>query len=165
MARRFHRARHHAGKALSGGKGSIFSLATGGAVGLASTYAVSAVPWLGQTWWAMPAALGLVGHFLKRKNPAIGGALLGVAGYWGYSGMMVNRATATAKGFIDAGWVDSGALQPGGSDAGAYNDNIGTDASPAMGTAHAAMLLSPGRNTMGYDDSAELLNEAYGLES
>jgi hypothetical protein len=113
----------------------------------------------------MPAALGLVGHFLKRKNPAIGGALLGVAGYWGYSSMMTNRAATTAKGFIDAGWVDSGAMQPGGSDAGAYNDNIGTDASPAMGTAQAAMLLTPGRNTMGYEDSGEMLNEAYGLES
>jgi hypothetical protein len=155
----------------SGSKGSVASLATGGGVGALSGYALSAVPWLGQAWWTMPTALALLGHFLKRKNPTIGGALLGVSGYWAYTGFMANKATTTAKGFIDAGFIDAGAVgryAPGGSDAGAlggvsYNDNIGTAAAPALGTAQAAMLMGTSNGgAMGYDDSAELL-EAYGL--
>lgn len=154
------------GKFASGGKGSVVSLGSGAAVGLVSGYAMSALPFLGQAWWTMPIALGLVGHFLKKKNPALGGALLGVGGYWGYTGFMANRSSATAKGWVDAGFLDAGRYAIGGSDCGAYNDSVGTDASPAMGTAQAAMLLTPGRNAMGYeyhDDSAELISDAYGL--
>jgi hypothetical protein len=82
---------------------------------------------------------------------------------------MANKATASAKGFIDAGFIDAGRYAIGGSDAGAlgttsYNDSVGTDAAPALGTAQAAMLISPARpQAMGYDDSAELL-DAYGLQ-
>jgi hypothetical protein len=120
----------------------------------------------------MPIALAMVGHFLKRKNPTIGGALLGVGGYWAYTGFMANRSTA--KGFIDAGFIDAGYTSmsryaPGGSDAGiltSYNDNVGTAAAPALGTAQAAMLMTPG-TAMGMQDGdvGELLNmqEAYGL--
>lgn len=154
------------GRLAQGGKASLISMGTGGAVGFASGYALSAVPWLGQAWWTMPAALGILGHFLKRKNPTVGGALLGVGGYWLYTGFMANRASmAGAKGFIDAGFIDAGRYAPGGSDAGAltsYNDNIGTAAAPALGTAQAAMLMQ-GSSAMGWDDSAELMNEAYGL--
>jgi hypothetical protein len=157
------------GRLAQGAKGSLVSVATGGAVGLASGYALSAVPFLGQAWWTMPLALAAVGHFLKRKNPTVGGALLGVGGYWAYTGFMANKATASAKGFIDAGFIDAGRYAIGGSDAGAlgttsYNDSVGTDAAPALGTAQAAMLISPARpQAMGYDDSAELL-DAYGLQ-
>src|SRR6185369_3381589 len=140
MARRFHRTRHHMGKALAGGKGTLLSVGTGAGVGALSSYAISAAPFLGQNWWAMPAAIALVGHFLKRKNPAIGDALLGVAGGLLYSQYMATHGGG-AKGFIDAG-----AMLPGSSDAGAfsgsssYNDNVGTAASPRLGTAEAAML-------------------------
>ena len=159
------------GKHAAGIKGSALSLVSGAGVGFASGYALSAVPWLGQAWWTMPVALALVGHFLKKKNPSLGGALIGVGGYWGYTGFMANKSAATAattaKGWVDAGWMggpDAGRYAIGGSDAGAYNDNIGTDAAPALGTAQAAMLLTPGKNTMGYDDSAELItDDAYGL--
>lgn len=139
MARRFHR---HLGAATKGLKGSAFSLATGAASSTAVSYAATAVPFLASNWWAMPAAVALVGHFLKRRNPAIGDALLGVAGGLLYTQYMANRGGA--KGFIDAG-----AMLPGSSDAGAflgsssYNDGIGTSASPAMGTAEAAMLYTP----------------------
>lgn len=155
------------GKMAAGAKGSLVSVGTGGAVGFASGYALSAVPFLGQAWWTMPIALAVLGHFLKRKNPTVGGALLGVGGYWAYTGFMANRSAMTgAKGFIDAGFIDAGRYAPGGSDAGAlttYNDNIGTSAAPALGTAQAAMLMQG--SAMGYgDDSAELMNEAYGLE-
>jgi hypothetical protein len=159
------------GRMAQGAKGSAMSVVTGGAVGLASGYALSAVPWLGQAWWTMPAALALLGHFLRRKNPTVGGALLGVGGYWAYTGFMANKsAVAGARGFVDAGFIDAGypagRYAPGGSDAGAfttYNDNIGTSASPSMGTAQAAMLMSGGATAMGMDDTAELMNEAYGL--
>lgn len=158
MARRFSRV-------TQGAKGSLMSIGTGGAVGLVSGYALSAVPFLGQAWWTMPVALAAVGHFLKRKNPTIGGALLGVSGYWAYTGFMAQSSTQAAKGFIDAGFIDAGRYAAGGSDAGAlsYNDNIATDAAPGLGTAQAAMLLAPSRgNAMGIDETAELF-EAYGL--
>jgi hypothetical protein len=156
-----------------GAKGSLVSIGTGGAVGFASGYALSAVPFLGQAWWTMPIALAMIGHFLKRKNPTVGGALLGVGGYWAYTGFMANRGVMGAKGFIDAGFIDAGRYAPGGSDAGAftaYNDNVGTAASPAMGTAQAAMLYAQGGSSaMGMiyqgDDTAEMvMNEAYGIE-
>lgn len=151
----------------SGGKGSLASLATGGGVGALSGYALSAVPWLGKAWWTMPAALALLGHFLKRKNPTIGGALLGVGGYWAYTGFM---AKTTTQGFIDAGFIDAGRYQPGGSDAGtlggvSYNDNVGTAAAPALGTAQAAMLMGTSNGGAMGMDTGELLgmDEAYGL--
>lgn len=146
MARRFHRVRHHAGRAMAGGKGSLISVGTGAGVGALSSYAMSAAPFLQTNWWAMPAALALVGHFLKRKNPAIGGALLGVAGYWGFSGYMQNGSTATTKGFQDAGMVDSGRLN--------YDQGVPTSSMP---------LLDSSPVTSGFDD-AGVLEEAYGLQ-
>lgn len=146
MARRFHRTRHHLSNATRGAKGSAISLATGAGIGAASGYAFSAIPFLATNWWAMPAATALIGHFLKRKNPVIGDALIGTAGFLLYSAYMANKSSATTKGFIDAG-----AMLPGSSDAGAlfgassYNDSRMTDASPAMGTAQAAMLMDPTR--------------------
>lgn len=163
MARRFHRVRHHTGRALSGGKGSLLTAGAGAATGLASQYLVGAVPFLGASWWAMPTALALVGHFLKRKNPAIGGGLLGVAGYWAYNAYAQRGAVvATAKGLEDAGAF-------GGV---SYNDNIGTDAAPALGTAQAAALVVPKRpGAMGFIDAgysdfsdAGDVVDAYGLQ-
>lgn len=145
MARRFHRVRHHGGRALAGGKGSLVALGTGAGTSLASSYVIGAVPFLGGAWWAMPAALAVVGHFLKRKNPAIGGALLGIAGYWGMSQYSATRPIATTKGYDDAGAF-------GGV---SYNDNIGTDAAPALNTAQAAALVVPKQRAgaMGFIDA------------
>lgn len=140
------------------------SVATGAAAGVAAPYAMSNFSFLQSAWWTMPLALIAVGHFLQRKHAAVGGALMGVGGYWGYSGFQ-NRAVgaSTAKGFVDAG-----ALL-------AYNDNLGTDAAPALGTAQAAMLIDPRARTataMGLDQpnfvdagDAGALYDAYGLES
>lgn len=150
MARRFHRTRHHAGKALAGGKGTLLGVGAGAATGALSAYAISAVPFLSTTWWATPTALALVGHFIKRKNPVIGGALLGVAGYWGYNAFMT-RNGATAKGLMtgDAGdFVDSGRLN--------YDQGVQTASAP--------LLSAP--NAMGYADAGDMLdtNEAMGLQ-
>lgn len=134
------------------------SVASGAAVGVAAPYAMSNLSFLQSNWWTMPVAMALVGHFLQRRHAAMGGALMGVAGYWGYTGFQNSRG-ATAKGFVDAG-----ALQ--------YNDNIATDAAPSLGTAQAAMLVS--NQAMGLDQphfvdagdaGAGALYDAYGLES
>jgi hypothetical protein len=158
MARRFHRVRHHAGRAAAGWKGSAMSVGAGAATGIASSYAVQSVPFLGQAWWTMPAAMAVVGHFLKRKYPAVGGAMLGISGYWAYNTYMQQKATA--KGLGEG---------MGGSDAGAllskYNDNIGTAAAPALETAQAAALIGgTGGAAMGFVDAADIV-DAYGLQS
>jgi hypothetical protein len=155
MARRFHRVRHYAGNAVSGWKGSAIAVASGAGAGLAAPYAMR-VEFLQTNWWAMPAAFALVGHFLARKHPAVGGALMGVAGYWGYAAASNANAapTATAKGFLDAGQLS-------------YNDNVGTDAAPGLGTAQAAMLISgaQGFDQGDYAGDAGALQDAYGLET
>lgn len=116
----------------------------------------------------MPAAILLVGHFLKRKNPEIGGALLGIGGMSLYSAFQGSKTTSTAKGYPSGAYADAGAPL-------SYNDNLRTDAAPSLNTAQAAALLNaPGAmgivdagQTMGiYADSgyAEAgADEAYGL--
>jgi hypothetical protein len=162
MARRFHRIRHHASRAGAGWKGSAMSVGAGAATGIASNYAVGAVPFLGQAWWTMPTAMAVVGHFLKRKYPSVGGAMLGIAGYWAYNTYMQQKSgAATAKG-LEGG--DAGALLN-------YNQTIGTSAAPALETAQAAALVGPGgtMSTMGFVDagyaSAGDIVDAYGLET
>lgn len=128
------------------------SVGAGAATGIASTYAVNAVPFLGQAWWTMPAAMAVVGHFLKRKYPAVGGAMLGIAGYWGYNTYMQQKSGApTAKG-LEGG--DAGALVR-------YNENAGTAAAPALETAQAAALISGG--AMGFIDAGDV-SDAMSLE-
>jgi len=141
------------------------SVASGAAVGVTAPYAISNFSFLQANWWTMPLAMALVGHFLQRRHAAVGGALMGVAGYWGYTGFQNSRAmtTGTAKGFVDAGALVN------------YNDNMATDASPRMGTAQAAMLIEPRGSTMAAgldqpnfvdagDANAGALYDAYGLE-
>ncbi len=152
MARRFHRVRHHGGRALAGGKGSLVTVGAGAATGALSQYAVGAVPFLSSAWWAMPVALVLVGHFLKRKNPAIGGALLGIGGYWGYNSFMT-RSSAKGLGEGDAGaFVDAGRLN--------YDQGVRTDASPQLDMAGSAAGFSA------YSDAGELVDagDAMGLQ-
>jgi hypothetical protein len=160
-----HHIRHHAHRAAAGWKGSLASAATGAATGVALPYVVSAVPSL-QTfgWWAMPSALLLVGHFLKRKNPQIGGALLGIGGMSLYSAFQGSRTTA--KGYPSGAYADAGSPL-------AYNDNLRTDAAPSLNTAQAAALLNaPGAMGVVSPDSgwydaglAEAgTDEAYGLQ-
>jgi hypothetical protein len=107
---------------------------------------------LGQAWWTMPAAMAVVGHFLKRKYPAVGGAMLGIAGYWGYNTYMQQKGSAaTAKG-LEGG--DAGALVT-------YNDTRATSAAPALETAQAAALVSS--SAMGFVDAGEMA-DAYGID-
>lgn len=164
MARRFHRIRHHArrhgGRMAAGWKGSAASAAAGVGTGIALPYVSSTIPFL-QTagWWAMPGALLLVGHFLKRKNPAIGGALLGIGGMSLYSAY---QGSKTTKGYPSSTYADAGGT--------AYSDNIRTDAAPSLGTAQAAALLNANpQQTMGMVDAGYAESgdaggdDAYGL--
>lgn len=153
--RRFHRARHHAGRAMSGGKGTVIGVAAGAAAAVVSGYAQTAIPFLSSAgWWAMPAALALVGHFLKRRNPTIGGAIIGIAGYQAYANYLQSHA---AKGFSEAGamnYADAGALY--GEPASRYIDSPRTVASmgTSAGNDGAGMLVN--RETMGVGDAGEL---------
>lgn len=160
MAR--HHIRHHASRAAHGWKGSAASAATGVGTALALPYITSAVPQLSTFgWWAMPTALLLTGHFLKRKNPQIGGALLGIGGMSLYSAY---QGSKTAHGYPSGAYADAGAPL-------AYNDNLRTDAAPSLNTAQAAALLNaPG--AMGLVDAGAVYDagmseagadEAYGL--
>ena len=167
MARRFHRARHHAGKALSGAKGTAIGVAVGAASAVVGGYTASAIPFLTTAgWWAMPVAMALVGHFLKRKNPTIGGAIIGIAGYQAYVNFTASHAATGAKGFSDAGamsYADAGMLVS--PDTTMYNDSprttssLGTDSGRNSG---AGMLVN--REAMGYGDAGMLI-DAQGLES
>jgi hypothetical protein len=163
MAR--HRFHHHA----AGWKGSLASVAAGAGTGVALPYVVSAAPFLQTTgWWAMPAALALVGHFLKKKNPGVGGALLGIAGMSAYSAFQANKsATTTAHGYPSGAYADAGSPL-------SYNDNLRTDAAPSLNTAQAAALLNA--SAMGMVDAGQTrglyadagyaeagADEAYGL--
>lgn len=137
------------------------SVGAGAATGVASTYAISAVPFLGQAWWTMPAAMAVMGHFLKRKYPAIGGAMLGIAGYWGYNTYLQQKGGAKGLEGGDAGNLvvgDAGALVR-------YNEGIATSAAPALETAQAAALVGgTGFGASGFIDSGDI-SDAYGLES
>jgi hypothetical protein len=163
--RRFHRARHHAGKAAAGAKGTAIGVAAGAATAVVGGYAQSAIPFLATAgWWAMPAALAIVGHFLKRKNPTIGGAMIGIAGYQAYANYVQSHATgATAKGFESGSFVDAGMFV----DAGAVNSTRYMDdpmTTASMGTAsgrNAGMLMN--HEVMGVGD-AGILIDAQGLE-
>jgi hypothetical protein len=164
---RHHRIRHHAHRAAAGWKGSLASTATGVGTAIALPYINSAVPFLSQSgWWTMPAAILLVGHFLKRKNPQIGGALLGIGGMSLYSAFQGSRSTA--KGYPSGAYADAGAPL-------AYNDNLRTDAAPSLNTAQAAALLNAS-GAMGMVDAGQTMglyadtgyaeagaDEAYGL--
>jgi hypothetical protein len=146
-------ARHHFHRHAAGWKGSLASAATGAATGVALPYVVSAAPFLQTTgWWAMPAAIILVGHFLKRKNPAIGGALLGIGGMSAYSAFQGSRGQA--KGYPSGSYADAGAPL-------SYNDNLRTDAAPSMNTAQAAALLNAGQGAMGVVDSGAMYDAGY----
>jgi hypothetical protein len=94
----------------------------------------------------MPAALLLVGHFLKRKNPQIGGALLGIGGMSMYSAFQGSRATAQAHGYPSGAYADAGGPL-------SYNDNLRTDAAPSLNTAQAAALLNA--SAMGMVDAGQ----------
>jgi hypothetical protein len=73
-------AKHSLTNAAGGAKGSALSLAVGFAVFHLWTW-ISQMSWAPTSPWVMPAALAALGHFLKRKYPAVGVAMLGAVGF------------------------------------------------------------------------------------
>jgi len=53
----------------------------GAAAALLDTYGLSRVDYIQKNWWVKPIVYGVGGHFLKRKMPDMGAALLGIAGF------------------------------------------------------------------------------------
>ncbi len=149
--RRFHRVRHHGGKMAEGWKGSLMGLGTGAAVSFGTSFATSRIDFLkaSNNWWATPVALAAVGHFLKRKNPALGYAILGIAGAVGVENF--THTPTNAAGF-DAGIGDAGLL---------FSENQSTDASPMTNSGMNPALPAPGASAlMGGDYGAGELENA-----
>ncbi len=142
--RRFHRVRHHAGRAAAGWKGSLMGLGAGAVVSFGTSFATSRIDFLkaSQNWWATPTALAVLGHFLKNRNPALGYAILGIAGAVGVENF--TKTPTNAMGF-GAGLGDAGLL---------FNANQGTDASPGT---NAAQNVTQGATgfTVGLGDTGD----------
>lgn len=147
---------------LKGAGGSVIGAGVGAATSFASSMASARVDFLkaGNNWWATPAVLVLIGHFLKKKNPALGYGILGAAGVIGVENF--TGTPANARGF-DSGIGDAGLL---------FNEGQATDASPMTNSGinpHQAGALL-GMGAMGFDNyssAGELVNdhEVMGLEA
>lgn len=157
MARRFHRARHHAGRAASGWKGSAMGLASGAVISFGTSMATSRIDFLkaSNNWWATPAILGALGHFIKRRSPTLGGALLGIAGAVAVENYTKNPTNAAGFSSILG---NAGSVPGDYSNAGAYNDYQNTDASARTNAAFnrgpeaAALIGGPYGAGMLYND-------------
>lgn len=158
MARRFHRVRHYAGKTAAGWKGSAMGVAAGAATSFGVSMATSRIDFLkaSQNWWATPIGLAVIGHFVKRKSPPLGYALLGIAGAVGVENF--THTPTNAQGF-DAGIGDAGAIHQGYADAGTlFNENQSTDASPLTNSGMNALPAGAGALMGGSYGAGELDN-------
>jgi hypothetical protein len=138
-------------------------LGAGAAVSFGTSFATSRIDFLkaSNNWWATPVALAAVGHFLKKKSPALGYAILGIAGAVGVENF--THTPTNAQGFVgaigDAGsvnWAEAGNLS--------YNDNQATDASPGTNAAQnagALMGAGYGAGNIGWNAGA-LMGAGYG---
>jgi hypothetical protein len=134
LRRAAHYVKRHHGKVTSGAKGT----AVAAAVGAASYFLLQKVSenseFVRTKWWA-PAGVAVIGgHFIKRRYPTIGNAMIAVGGYvGGLTYAINNQAQATAKGYLDgggagaltsshdvAGYLDAGGLTNPG-DVAAYD--------------------------------------------
>jgi len=111
---------HHVRHILGGAKGSAMVAAGGAGSYFLAKFASEKVEFLRSQWYMLPAAMAVGGHFLKRKNAALGAGLLGAAGY--AFGVNYDFSQAAKK----AGAVpqkEAGALFPaGGGDASGFED-------------------------------------------
>ncbi len=146
MKKRFHRVKHHAGRAASGAKGTAMGAAAGGAAAYAVGQLAAHVEFIRSNWYAPALALMAAGHFLKRKHAAVGQSVIGAAGAIGYYSYALTHQTTvgTASGYQEASGADAGAWSndvnalTNGSFVNQLNDARGADAgdyaySEAMG--------------------------------
>jgi hypothetical protein len=120
-----------AGRRFAGGaKGSAVEGIVGVVGYFAHKTASEKIGFVGQNWYAGPAAMGVLGHVLKKKakTASIGTALLGAAGYAGAFGYSLSKVAQKpdTKGLMSPG--ETGALQT--VDPYYLPDSGDTDASP-----------------------------------
>lgn len=111
--------------AAGGAKGSALSLAVGFAVYHLWSW-VNQQTWAPASPWVMPAGLAILGHFLKRKYPAVGVAMLGAVGFALATTLTMQKiAKQNAAGRADAKGLPFGydaALIREGNDAQGFGD-------------------------------------------
>ena len=170
MAKRRHTKRHHivrhARGMATGAKATGISALSGAATSIVIGKIQENVSFLQSNWYASPIVTLLAGHFIKRKMPEVGAAMIGVAGAMAVrnyaktggsgSAFLANAADAgDAGGGMDyAGAGDSG----DSGDAGALVESSGYGDAGAAPSANASTddyarqnnLLSQG--SAGYDD-------------
>jgi hypothetical protein len=77
------RARKVGSMAAAGWKDSAKAAGAGAASFYVADFASQKVEALRKDWWALPVAMAVGGHFLRRKSQVAGLAMLGAAGYQG----------------------------------------------------------------------------------
>jgi hypothetical protein len=85
---------------VSGNKESYkttgIAAATGGGAAFVREHFTKNVEFFQKQWWAEGAAMAVGGHFVARKNKAVGHALAGVGGFLLAEAYMANQAQANA---------------------------------------------------------------------
>lgn len=100
------RARNIGRSLMGGGKGTAIALATGAVAGAVSSMLGEQVPWFQKYWYAMPVAIGLVGHAVKQTtSKEIGSAALGSAGTMAYYNWKLHKAAVAASGGAETSGV------------------------------------------------------------
>jgi hypothetical protein len=116
--------------AIAGTKGTVMVTAVGFGSYHVAKMASERVNFLRSQWYMLPAAMAVGGHFLKRKNVALGAGLLGAAGYaFGMNWDFASAAKTAGKkpgeagamydardtsGAFDEAFNDAGAMMGGG---------------------------------------------------
>jgi len=145
--RRFHRVRHHAATAMRGGKGTAVAALTGAVTAFAIGKLAANVEFVRSNWYAPPAVLIGVGHFLKRKNLNVGTAVISAGGAVGYYGYALSSQAKGADA-MPIGPGDAGAMQ----DAGAF----AVDAYANVSQLGAANGLTDASNDYQYEEALGL---------
>lgn len=141
--------------ASRGGKGSAISALTGAMAYYAGNFAGDKIDFLKSHPLALPGAMALAGHFLKRKNHDAGTALIGAGGFAGamaFSQMQLAQANKPTSGFDAGALINAGAY--GEFEAGDLRDTSATSDTHGAG----ALIDASGP----YDDAGDA-TEAMGL--
>jgi hypothetical protein len=129
-------------KKMAADKGVMGTLVQGGVGGAAYFVAAKVGPkvtFLQSRWWALPTAMLVTGHLVKRWSPESGAAVVGAAGAMMAMSYYVNASGPTANPAPATGVFQG--------EAGAYGSVGPGDA--------GALMLGPGRTSAGYTRRSE----------
>ena len=161
--RRFHRVRHHAANAMRGGKTTAIQALVGAVTAFAIGKTAEHVQFIRDNWYGPPALLVGVGHFVKRKHPAVGSAIVATGGAVGYYGYALSHAANAPQATGETGDADAFPVDPGDAGEMAQGNAGQFDAYAGMGarglTGSTAGQVSPNAG----DDSGQY-SEAYGIQ-